>query len=257
MLPARRGVLDLRRLAPSGRSVLIGLAILALALGAYAVARETSVFALQTVEVRGGTPALRAQVRAALEPTVGKSLLRVDGDTVARALSPLPGLRAFSYDRSFPHTLRVVIRPEQPVLVLRRVPGKDAFLIGASGRVIRALAHPRLSNLPRLWVTKDFHVVVGDYLGVAPTQAASALSLLRGTPLPGGVRIVRAAGKELTLVLGGGLELRLGDGGDLRLKLAIARQILRQTGAATAGGTYLDVSVPERPVLCCNTKLGG
>ena len=48
-------------------------------------------------------------------------------------------------------------------------------------------------------------------------------------------------------MLGGGLELRLGDGGDLRLKLAIARRILRRTGAASAGGGYLDVSVPERP----------
>jgi hypothetical protein len=72
---------------------------------------------------------------------------------------------------------------------------------------------------------------------------------LRGAPLPGGVHVVRAGDKELTLVLGGGLELRLGGGGDLRLKLAIARRILRQTGAAAAGGGYLDVSVPERPVL--------
>ena len=58
-------------------------------------------------------------------------------------------------------------------------------------------------------------------------------------------------------MLGGGLELRLGDGGDLRLKLAIARKILRRTGAAGVGGGYLDVSVPERPVLSINSRLGG
>ena len=68
---------------------------------------------------------------------------------------------------------------------------------------------------------------------------------------------MRAGAKELTLVLGGGLELRLGDGGDLRLKLAIARRILRQTGAASTGGGYLDVSVPERPVLSVNSQVGG
>jgi hypothetical protein len=237
--------------------VLVGLALIVFAAGAYFVARETSVFAVQTVEVRGGTPALRAQVRAALAPAVGVSLLKVDGNTVSRAVAPLPGVRSFSFDRSFPHTLRVVVHQEQPAYVLRQVPGLHAFLVAGSGRVIRSLTHPHRSNLPRLWVTKNVHVVVGGRLGVVPTQAAAALVLLHGAPLPGGVHIVRAGVKELTLVLGGGLELRLGDGGDLRLKLAIARKILRQTGAVTAGGGYLDVSVPERPVLSVNSQPGG
>jgi cell division protein FtsQ len=257
VLPARRSVPDLSRIAPSGRSVLLGVVLIALAVGAYFVARDTSVFAVQAVEVRGGTPALRAQVRAALAPVVGRSLLRVDGDTVAHAVAPLPGVRSYSFDRAFPHTLRVIVRPEQPVFILRRVPGTDAFLVAASGRVIRPLAHPRRSTLPRLWVTKDVHVVVGERLGAGPTEAASALSLLRRAPLPGGVRVVRAGGKELTLVLGGGLEVRLGDDGDLRLKLAIARRILHQAKAATFGSGYLDVSVPERPVLSVNPQLGG
>jgi cell division septal protein FtsQ len=257
VLPARRSVPNISRIAPSGRSVLVGLALVVLAVGAYLVARETSVFAVQAVDVRGGTPALRAQVRAALAPVVGQSLLRVDGDTVAHAVAPLPGVRSYSFDRSFPHTLRVIVRPEQPVFVLRRVPGTDAFLVAASGRVIRQLRHSRRSSLPRLWVTKDVHVVVGQRLEAGPTEAASALSLLRGAPLPGGVHVMRADGKELTLTLGGGLEVRLGDDGDLRLKLAIARRILRQTGAATAGAGYLDVSVPERPVLSLNSQVGG
>jgi hypothetical protein len=258
VLPARRGLPALGRILPSGRSVLLGFLLIALAGAAYAVARETSVFAVQTVEVRGGTPALRAQVRAALAPALGKSLLQVDDNTVSRALSPLPGVRAFSFDRAFPHTLRVVVHREEPVLILRRVPGKDAFLVAASGRVISRLAHAHLSSLPRLWVTKSSgRIAVGQRLGSRPAEAASALSLLRGAPLPGGVHVVRAGAKELTLVLGGGLELRLGGGGDLRLKLGIARRILRTTGAAASGGGYLDVSVPERPVLSTNAQVGG
>jgi cell division protein FtsQ len=257
VLPARRSVPDLGRIAPSGRSLLAGLLLLALGIGAYIGARETSVFAVRTLEVRGGTPALRAQVRAALEPTVGTSLLRVGGDTVARELAPLPGVRTFAFDRAFPHTLRVTVHAEQPVLVLRLVPGTDSYLVAASGRVIRKLAHPRLSGLPRLWVKKSGQVVVGERLGAVPAAAASALSLLHGAPLPGGVHVVIIGKTELTLVLGGGLELRLGDGGDLRLKLAIARRILRQTGGASTGGGYLDVSVPERPVLSANTQVGG
>src|SRR5205814_5932528 len=121
-------------------------------------ARDTSVFAVRTLDVRGGTPELQAQVRAALAGEVGTSLLRVSSGAVAAQVVPIPGVRSFTYDRAFPHTLRVVVRREVPVLVVRRVPGREAFLVGTSGRVIRMLPHPRLSHMPRLWVTKAVHV---------------------------------------------------------------------------------------------------
>jgi hypothetical protein len=60
---------------------------------------------------------------------------------------------------------------------------------------------------------------------------------------------VRERGSELTFVLRSGLEVRLGDLGDLRLKLAIARRILQAVGADATTTGYLDVSVPERPVI--------
>jgi cell division septal protein FtsQ len=246
--------LQLTRLAPSGRSVLIGLALFVLAVGGYAAARETSIFAVRTIDIRGGDPALQAQVRAALADEVGRSLLKVDGSVLDRRIAPLPGVRSFRYDRAFPNTLRIVLRPEQPVLVLRS--GADAYLVAASGRVIRKLAHPHLSHLPRLWVAHDVRLRVGEPLPAPVGAAATALAPLQGAPLPGGVRLVRA-GKELTLVLGSGLEVRLGDQGDLQLKLAIARRILRSTTAAAGPGDYLDVSVPERPVLLLKSQVGG
>jgi cell division septal protein FtsQ len=246
--------LQLTRLAPSGRSILIGVALLALAVGGYLGARDTSIFAVRTIVIRGGDPALRAQVKAALADEVGQSLMKIDGAGLDRRIAPLPGVRSFRYDRAFPNTLRVVLRPEQPVLVLRT--GGDAYLVAATGRVIRTLAHPRLSHLPRLWVGHDVQVRVGEPLPAALGAAATALAPLQGAPLPGGVRLVRG-GKELTLVLGGGLEVRLGDHGDLQLKLAIARRILRSATAPATAGDYLDVSVPERPVLFLKSQVGG
>ena len=256
VLPARRAApsLNVARLAPSGRSILTGLVLLALAIGGYLGARETSIFAVRTIEIRGGSEALRAQVKTALASDVGQSLMKIDGNSLSRRIAPIPGVRSFAYDRAFPSTLRIVVRPEQPVLVLRA--GGDAYLVAATGRVIRPLAQPRLSHLPRLWVTRDVQVRVGEPLPAAVASAATALAPLQGAPLPGGVRLVRG-GKELTLVLGGGLEVRLGDHGDLQLKLAIARRILRATAAATTGGGYLDVSVPERPVLSLNSQVAG
>jgi cell division septal protein FtsQ len=255
VLSVRRGVPDIARIAPSGKSILVGLALLLLAIGGYTAARETSLFAVQTLDVRGGTPAIRAQVRAALAGELGRSLLRVDGGTLERRIAPIPSVRAFRYDRGFPHTLRVVVKPEVPLLVLRQ--GPNAYLVAATGRVVRPLAHPRLSGLPRLWVTKDVHVEVGEVLPAPAAAAPAALAPLRGASLPSGVHSVLVGEHTLTLELGSGLELRLGDTGDLRLKLAIARRILRATVAVSNLSGYLDVSLPERPVLSLNPQVGG
>jgi cell division protein FtsQ len=256
VLPARENLpgVTLARFAPSARSLLAGLLVLALAFGCYLAARETSIFAVRTLDVRGGSPVLEAQVRKALAAEVGRSLLLVDDQGLTREIAPLPGVRSFTYDRAFPNTLRVVVRPEEPVLVLRQA--AHAYLVAATGRVIRPLVHPRLSHLPRLWVTREVRVRVGERLPRGVARAATTLAPLRAAPLPGGVRSVKA-GRELTLVLGGGLEVRLGDQGDLQLKLAIARRILRTTGATLFGDGYLDVSVPERPVLSLKSQVGG
>jgi hypothetical protein len=257
VLPARRAApsLQLGRLAPSGRSVLVGLAIFALAVGGYLAARETSIFAVRTIEIRGGDKTLQDQVKAALAGEVGQSLMKIDGNSLSRQIAPLPGVRSFAYDRAYPNTLRIVLRPEQPVLVLRS--GADAYLVAATGRVIRTLAHPRLSHLPRLYVARgDVQVKVGEPLPASLGAAATALAPLRGAPLSGGVRLVRG-GKELTLILSSGLEVRLGDHGDLQLKLAIARRILHGTTASASAGDYLDVSVPERPVLFLKSQVAG
>jgi cell division septal protein FtsQ len=246
---------DVRSALPTGRSILIALLIIAAAAGAYAAAIKTSVFAVRTLDIRGGTPAIRAEVRAALTPELGRSLVRVGGGELGQQLTRVTGVHSFRYDRRFPHTLEVVIRAERPVLVVRQ--GKAAYLVSATGRVLRTLAHPRLSGLPRLWLpTKDTAPTVGAELPPAGAAAAAAVTPLRSAPLPGGVRTIVSGESQLTLALSSGFEVRLGDAGDLRLKLAIARRILGQTAAATGPG-YLDVSVPGRPVVSTNFQVAG
>ena len=242
--PSRLG-----RFLPSVRSLIAAIGLLGLAAGAYAAALETSVFAVRRLDVVGGTPRAQEEVRAALEPELGTSLLRIGSSVIDRRIAAIPDVIGVTYDRRFPHTLHVRITAERAVLLLRR--GRDGtWVVSARGRVMRQLGTPKLSSLPRLWVPASTDVSVGETL--APKDgglAAAALAPLSPGTFPAPVRVVRERGTQLTLVLRSGLEVRLGGIGDLRLKLAIARRILQAVKADPSSTGYLDVSVPERPVI--------
>ena len=111
---------EARRLVPSGPSLLAGFVLVALAVASYGVARETPLFAIRDIEVRGGPPDVRARVRRALEPLAGESLVGLRAQDLDRRIASLPDVVGVTHDRAFPHTLRVYVRAERPLLVLRR-----------------------------------------------------------------------------------------------------------------------------------------
>ncbi len=235
------------RLLPSPRSLAVGFALLGLAVGAYFGARETSVFAVRTLDVVGGSPSVQEEVGAALAPELGKSLVQIGGSDIAARVTRIPSVLSVRYDRVFPHTLRVFVTPERSVLLLRR--GTEGWVVSARGRVIRQVEDVHVSSLPRVFVTKDTRFEVGEFLpSMSGGLAAAALAPLDDGAFPEPVRFVRTGEDELTFVLRSSLEVRLGDIGDLRLKLAVAQKILALVGSEQDEG-YVDVSVPERPVV--------
>ncbi len=230
------------RFLPSGRSILTGLALIALAGGAYAVARQSSMFAVAHIEVTGGTPGLRAQVRHELAAVRGTSLLGLDGAALEGRVESLPTIVSARYDRAFPHTLRLTVVPEVPVAVLHR--GTETWLLSGRGRVVRRIQPRTRPFLPRIWVTRATQVEAGTF--VQPDGAGrAARALALGSRFPGRIATAAMARGELVLRLRSGIELRLGRPADVRLKLAIARRALRDL---PTGSVYLDVSVPGRPV---------
>lgn len=254
MLALPRGGGELARVLPSLRSLALGVAVFAVAVGAYVAARDSPLFAVRAVVVRGAPPAVRTQVESALAPLVGGSLLRVDGGAIDRRLAGVSWVASSTFDRAFPHTLVVTVRPERPVAVLRR--GADSWLVSARGRVLQTLPRRSRLDLPRIWIARTATVTVGATLGDADGgRAARALAPLPLVRFPFAVASVDATDQQLTFVLRSGVQLRLGDPGDLRLKLAIARRILRALPIAPGG--YVDVSVPQRPVADPNPQLGG
>ena len=235
--------LELSRVAPSGRSLLVAFLILFTGLGLYAAARTTSAFAVDRIAVRGASPEVAAQVRKALAPALGESLLGLDLNELTRRAEDVPMVAAASFDRAFPHTLAIGVVPEAPVAVLRQ--GSSSWLAAAGGRVVADLDKGARPGLPRVWLKRDVDVRVGEPLAGPARRALTAVAPLARKPLPSAVNSVLVARDGLTLELRSGIELRLGDTSDLAVKLEVARRVLPQLGDLRG---YLDVSVPERPV---------
>ena len=255
-LPRKRGF-DVLRFTPSGRSLLVGLAVAAIGGGLYGLARETSLFAVRSVDVEGAPTTVAADVRAALRSYEGRSLVAVDARSVEQRADALPTVRSAVVDRAFPHTLRIRIVPELPVAVLRR--GIESWLVSARGRVIRTIERGSLRTLPRIWLPSTTELQEGSFLADAPgALAARSLAALVGSGFPDRISFVRALDGQITLGLRGGLEIRLGPPVDLRLKVAIARGILPLLALPHNGGPdYLDLTVPERPVAGRNSQPSG
>ena len=235
--------LELTRLAPSGRSILIGLALLLAAAAAYALGRGTSAFAVNEIAVDGPPGHVAQQVTGALAGARGESLLALDLPGLQAEVERLPSVVSARFDRAFPHTLRVIVVPERPVAVLRR--GSTSWLVAASGRVIKPLDRGARPGLPRVWLRPDVQPRVGEPVGGPLRDAVRTVAPLVRAPLPARVTSVRYLDDELTLVLRSGVQVRLGDHSDRALKLELARRLLPRL---VEGELYLDVSVPERPV---------
>jgi cell division protein FtsQ len=235
--------LDLARLLPSGRSLLIGFALVVGVLGAYWGARASPLFEVQRLEVQGAPPALAREVEAAMAGTVGSSLLALDARKIEATVRALPSIAGVSVDRAFPNTLVVKVAAKRPVAVVRR--GHSAWLVTGSGEVIREIEVGSERAFPRLWLTRDIAVIVGRTLPGNLTVATRALAAAQEVRLPRRVKAVRSAGGQLTLVLRRGPELRLGAPVELLLKLTVAARVFP---LLEDGTLYVDVSVPERPV---------
>jgi cell division protein FtsQ len=239
----------LARFFPTRRSLALALGLVVFVSFAYLLARETSVFAIDRIEVRGGSPQVDGQVRQALVTMVGKPLVGLDGSEVLRRVEALPTVVSASYDRGFPHTLRITVVPERPAAVVRS--GANSWLVSARGRVMERLSFRADPSVPRVWVPAHTSAPIGSTLGRAQARIAVKALGLAGALAP---RIATATNIQGMLVfhLRSGLELVLGTAGDVKLKVAVAERAL---ALLPSGSTFLDVSVPGRAVSGAGTSV--
>lgn len=239
--------------APSTRSrhrglLLLAAGFLALVAALYVAVRETSVFAVRTIEVRGAAPDIAESARAALEPLIGESLAALDVSAIEDRLEAIPAVQAATVDRDFPRTLNVHIRPATAVAVIRQ--DDSAWLVAATGRIIREVSPGMSSELPRVWISPQLAAPIPGAT-LAADKGGAAVTALAAVPgeFPVTVRTARGTPDDLVLKLGFGTELRLGPADDLRLKLRVAATVLDSLSRSQREAlAYLDVSMPTRPV---------
>lgn len=225
----------------------------------YLAARETPLFAVRTVEITGGSEAVRKAVREAAQPAEGESLVALDVNSLVRELEALPSVRSASYDRAFPSTLRLFVRPELAIGIVRL--GPDRWVVSERGRIIRRYVTGSRERYPRFELPGRPNVVPGAFL--TDPGARVVLGALAVVPknFPARIQMVRLEGGRLTMDLRapwGGPELRLGEAVDVKAKLAVAAVVLRSLSAdAPSSVGYVDVSLPERTVVGTNPQVEG
>ena len=89
------------------------------------------------------------------QPFEGHSLVGLDKGAVERAVLGIPEVRTVKIDRDFPNTLRVFVRRESTVAVIRQ--GGKAWLVAASGKVVRPFPLGKSTDFPRIWMPATTH----------------------------------------------------------------------------------------------------
>jgi len=110
--------------------------------------------------------------------------------------------------------------------------------------VMESLPSTAAPSLPRIWLSTHTPVRTGVELAAAGAATATHAAGLAGAF---GARVTSVSSTDGSVVfhLRSGLELLLGDPGDVKLKVAVASRLLP---ILPSGSTYLDVSIPGRPV---------
>ena len=243
------------------RRALLVVACVVAALGLlYLGARETPLFALRTVEVDGAPAPVRTAVLREVDDLRGDSLVALDGAALVRRLEALPSVESVTYDRAFPHTLRLVVEPERPVAVVHGA--GEARVVSVRGRVISAVTPGEPPDLPRIRYIADAAPAPGAFISDPGTKIvlAALAEAPRGMPLP--IHSGRFENGELTFELSGAGGTRplllLGEPTDIGVKLQVADLVLRKLSPdELAAMTYLDVSLPDRPVASDNPQVSG
>ena len=242
--PRRVAARALRRLSPRLKRRLIALAVacLAFAAGYQFWLRDSSLVAVEHVEVTGVTSSDAARVRAAITSAArSMTTLHVDREALDRAVAGYPVVRKLEVAPDFPHGLSVHVIEYQPAAIA--VADSGHVPVAGDGTILRGVAVK--GSLPT--------VAVEGALGtefLLDRTARGAAAVAGGAPAVLRARIEdipRRSDDGYVAELRDGPELIFGAATRLRAKWAAAARVLADLEAR--GATYVDLRIPSRPAV--------
>jgi cell division protein FtsQ len=216
-----------------------GLLLIALYAGYMLWFRNLPWFAIDEVTVEGASTSQR-EIRSAIEQVSGDmTTLHIKDGELRDAVSRFPTIASVSASTSFPHTLHVRVTERLPVAFVelggrRTAVSADGYLLPGASFDDKAL--PRLDG--------------GGHGARLNGDAAAQAAILGATPGPLRELVTSSGWDEdhgsVVVQLENGPEVRFGDGSRAAEKWAAAVAVL--SGSERGSPSYLDVSVPDRPV---------
>jgi cell division protein FtsQ len=231
-------------LGPHGRRRLVALVLVAAALGALYMfwLRDSSLVRVESVSVSGVSSSpdgvrVRSKLTAAAKHM---TTLRVDPDALRNAVADEPTVHSLSVQADFPHGLRIEIVENRPVALLvspaRSVAVAPDGTVLAGSKMPSGLPTVRVASLPPgVRVTER---VTRDRVAVAGAAPPRLLARVATISVQHGRGAVAQLEHGPVIIFGGAV--------DLARKWAAVAAVLAQH--TSAGATYIDVRMAERPV---------
>jgi cell division protein FtsQ len=225
-------------------ALLVALVAIPLLAGGWLLLRKSSFTAVEHVRVSGVHGPQARAIEAALDEAAGHmSTLGVNAAALRAAVASYPVVRAVHTVPSFPHGLRIEVTEQLPVAALTI--GGQRTAVAADGVVLG----PGLitGSLPALSDSQGLAPAVGGrvegqtllaelvILGAEPRQLMRFDARVFSSP----------KGEGLTVAMRNGLLVYFGDATRPHAKWLSLARVLADPGSA--GATYIDVRVPERP----------
>jgi cell division protein FtsQ len=229
-----------RRIRPRvGRLAVAAVVLVALAVGGWLWLRDSSLVAVEHVEVSGAYGPDAAQIRSALVSSArNMTTLDVRTGQLRTAVAPYPVVKNLRVSTEFPHGLRIRVVEQVPVGAL--LAGGHTVTAGGDGTLLRDVPAGSLPTIPVPSLPGGSHVT--------DPAALDALALLAAAParlLPKIGQVTTIGPHGLVAQLRDGPAIYFGDTTDQAAKWVAATEVLADPGSAGAG--YIDVTDPARP----------
>lgn len=111
--------INAQRAAQIGRSVMLGVIVIAIGVWAYHRAESDARFAVKTIEVTGVVHAPQAAVRAITTAYTGTNLFKLDIARVQAAFRAIPWIVRVDVEKKLPDTLRIRVLERTPSALVR------------------------------------------------------------------------------------------------------------------------------------------